>query len=81
MKHNMMLINAKKFIIYNLSFILKLSVSNLKTAITKKLHRTDSPPQYADVIGQTKINFSKKKYEKHLHCQRLSYWTFNRWGL
>ena len=56
----MMLINAKKFINYHSSFILKLSVSYLKTAITKKLQRTDSPPQYADVIGQTKKKLAKK---------------------
>ena len=55
-----MLINAKKFINYHSSFILKLSVSYLKTAITKKLQRTASPPQYADVIGQTKKKLAKK---------------------
>lgn len=54
---------------------------SLKSSITQKLHRTDSPPQYAGVIGQTKKISAKKNYEKHLHCQRLSYWTFNRWGL
>lgn len=40
------------FIVYNLSLP--------KNSITKKLHRTDSPPQYADVIGQTKKISAKK---------------------